>query len=122
MGCSDTATFCWRWTIVLRDGKSAGGDAADALAVTDMPRNNAQSYKKRKNTGSFSRKNTDFWVCRPTKGAGKRKNCQPSRVCQRIESVDSTVVEGLLGASGLSGLLGAPGSGKVALLSCGKGI
>ena len=49
--------------------KSVGGDAADALPTMDRPGNNAQSYKKRKNMGSFSRKKADFWARRPLKGA-----------------------------------------------------
>lgn len=49
--------------------KSFGGDAADALPTMDRPGNNAQSYKKRKNMGGFSRKKADFWARRPLKGA-----------------------------------------------------
>ena len=45
--------------------KSVGGDAADALPTMDRPGNNAQSYKKRKNTGSFSRKKADFGRAAP---------------------------------------------------------
>ena len=51
--------------------KSVGGDAADALPTMDRPGNNAQSYKKRKNTGSFSRKKADFWARSPLKGTRK---------------------------------------------------
>lgn len=49
--------------------KSFGGDAADALPTMDRPGNNAQSYKKRKNMGGFSRKKADFRARRPLKGA-----------------------------------------------------
>ena len=53
--------------------KSVGGDAADALPTMDRPGNNAQSYKKRKNMGSFSRKKADSWAPRPWKGAPRRQ-------------------------------------------------
>ena len=115
MGCPCVAVSCC-WATPLLGGKSVCGDAANVLASTDIPRNNAQSYKKRKNTGGFSQKKADSWALSLMKGACDGRKFQFVGGYWRAESMGSAVAGAMLGASGL--LV----SKFVVLLFSGKGI